>query len=191
MFHRCASLFQPGICHTTVLCIVPSEEVSDTFKIHGGKWVTTLWLWFRLFLSWINAEFAPLFFLPETLHNTPTANVFDPINACMSPIPPPDAAPCQSVAWNQSYRRRSGPSTQEWRGSTSTKGYERAAPSSKHCHNTVAGSVLASLPALLIQCAKVKFVSPHFHHSRWICENSTSSSVMRCLFLSVLLLILL
>lgn len=30
-------------------------------------------------------------------------------------------------------------------------------PSSKHCHNTAAGSVLASLPALLIHCAKVKF----------------------------------
>lgn len=40
-----------------------------------------------------------------------------------------------------------------------------APPSSKHCHNTAAGSVLTSLPALLIQCAKVKFLSPHFQHS--------------------------
>lgn len=77
----------------------------------------------------------------------------------------PDAALCPSAAWSRSCRIKSGPATQEWRESTSTKGYECAAPSSKHCHNTAAGSVLTSLPALLIQCAKVKFVSPHFHLS--------------------------
>lgn len=88
--------------------------------------------------------------------------VFDPLTPVISP---PDPALCQSAAWSLSCRRKSGPTTQEWRGCTSTKGYECAAPSSNHCHNTAAGSVLASLPALLIQCAKVKFVSPHFHHS--------------------------
>lgn len=48
--------------------------------------------------------------------------------------------------------------------------------SSEHCHNTAAGSVLTSLPALLIQCAKVKFFSPHLHRSRWISEDSLSLS---------------
>lgn len=86
---------------------------------------------------------------------------------------------CQSAAWSRSCRRRSGPTTQELRGCTSTKGYECAAPSSKHCHNTAAGSVLASLPALLIQCAKVKFVSPHFHHSDG-CLRTPSLSQSLC-----------
>lgn len=50
-----------------------------------------------------------------------------PINACVPPLPP--AAPCPSAAWNQSFRRKSGPATRGWRGSTSTKGYERRGPS--------------------------------------------------------------
>lgn len=103
---------------------------------------------------------------PRKLRNTSTVCVFDPLTPA-HPLPSP--ARCQSAAWSQSCRRRSEPTTLEWRESTSTKGYECAAPSFKHCHNTAAGSDPPtppfSLPALLIQCAKVKFVSPHFHCS--------------------------
>lgn len=52
--------------------------------------------------------------------------------------------------------------------------------SSEHCHSTAAGSVLTSLPALLIQCAKVKFYSPHFHQFRWISEDSPSLCQSLC-----------
>lgn len=34
VIHRSSvSLLQPGVCHATVLRIVPSEEVSETFKV--------------------------------------------------------------------------------------------------------------------------------------------------------------
>ena len=33
MFHRSVFHFQPGVCHSTVLCIVPSEEVSEMLKL--------------------------------------------------------------------------------------------------------------------------------------------------------------
>lgn len=35
---------------------------------------------------------------------------------------------CQSAAWSRSCRRKSVPTTQEWRGFTSTKGYECVQP---------------------------------------------------------------
>lgn len=164
MFHISAFLFQPGVRHSTVLCVVPPEEVSETFTLDTEITVTSVsepqTLVFSRF-EYMQRLYDSL--PPEKLRNTPTVYVFDPLTPC---IPPPsNPALCQSAAWSQSCRRKSGPTTQEWRGSTSTKGYECAAPSSKHCHNTAAGSVLASLPALLIQCAKVKFVSPHFHRS--------------------------
>lgn len=48
---------------------------------------------YRLFLSWINAEF-----FPETLHNTPTANVFDPLTpACLPFLPPMQLHVSQSL----------------------------------------------------------------------------------------------
>lgn len=86
-----------------------------------------------------------------------------PFNLCISPIFVP--APCQWADWSQSCRRKSGPATLEWRESTSTKVYECDVRSSKHCHNTAAGVLLVSQSALLIYCAKVRFVSPHFQHS--------------------------
>lgn len=52
-------------------------------------------------------------------------------------------------------------------------------PSPKHCHNTAAGSVLASLPALFIQRAKVKFVSPHLHHSDGYLRTPSLSQSLR------------
>lgn len=81
-------------------------------------------------------------------------------------IPFPSAAPCQSAAWNQSCRRKSGPATRGWSGSTSTKAYERRGPSpplpspKTRCHHTVTGRGPLCQPSSLIQCAKVKFVSP-------------------------------
>lgn len=39
-------------------------------------------------------------------------------------FPPQNPALCQSAAWSQSCRRKSVPTTQEWTGFTSTKGYE-------------------------------------------------------------------
>lgn len=120
-------------------------------------------------------------FLPKRMHYMPTLYAFDPLTPFIYFLPS-NPALCQSAAWSRSCRRKSVPTTQEWRGFTSTKGYECVQPpnhrptSSEHCHNTAAGSLLTSLPALLIQCAKVKFFSPHLHRSRWISEDSPSLS---------------
>lgn len=87
-----------------------------------------------------------------------------PMNACMSLL---DPAPCQSAAWNQSCRRKSGPSTQESRGSTSTKGYERAAPPP---HPNTAITQLQGLSSPLCQPSsfsvpKLSLCLLHCHHS--------------------------
>lgn len=81
-----AFLFQSGVCHSTVLCVVPSEEVSEMFKLDTEITVTglsqLLTLVFPLF-EYLQSlhDSVP----PEKLHNTPTVYVFDPLTSAFLP----------------------------------------------------------------------------------------------------------
>lgn len=135
---------QPGVCHPAVLCTVPTEEVSANLP--------------HLFLTQ-EVDFSLSHFLTppplllKMLHHKHKES-FQPFFT--------SAAPYQSAAWNQNCRRKSGPATQGWSGSTSTKGFERPGPSPQpntlppHGHRRGP----RCQPSSLIQCAKVKFVSP-------------------------------
>lgn len=66
-------------------------------------------------------------FLPKRMHYMPTLYAFDPLTPFIYFLPS-NPALCQSAAWSRSCRRKSVPTTQEWRGFTSTKGYECVQP---------------------------------------------------------------
>lgn len=119
-------------------------------------------------------------FLPKRMHYMPTLYAFDPLTPFIfcpliqlyvsQPLGAGAAGenPCQPP--------RSGEGLLQQRAMSVCNPPNHRPTSSEHCHNTAAGSLLTSLPALLIQCAKVKFFSPHLHRSRWISEDSPSLS---------------
>lgn len=156
--HRFRFLFFSLVFATPLCCaLFPQKRWVNHFEV----------------IMWIYAE---SLFLPKRMHYMPTLYAFDPLTPFIYFLPS-NPALCQSAAWSRSCRRKSVPTTQEWRGFTSTKGYECVQPPPTQSHpNTAITQLQASLPALLIQCAKVKFFSPHLHRSRWISEDSLSLS---------------
>lgn len=131
---------QPGLCHPAVLRALPTEEVSGNLR--------------DVFLTQGRAHWSSF------LNHSRECCVTSVRREFLTPFT--SAAPYQSAAWNQNCRRKSGPATQGWSESTSTKGFERRGPSphantlpphghrrGPHCQ-----------PSSLIQCAKVTFVSP-------------------------------
>lgn len=169
VFHHCASLLFAAWClppHCAVHCSHRRGEWKPTRSISEPRTCTLV----------ISPSLQPP-------HSSRKCYVTSIKRDFLTPFT--SAAPYQSAAWNQNCRRKSGPATQGWSGSTSTKGFERRGPSPHpntlppHGHRRGP----RCQPSSLIQCAKVKSVSPpHVQQSGRCPGQSVALLLMWLLF---------